>query len=68
MAERITSGWSVGTRVAFGLGVLTAIEYLLAIASVPGLLLVLAVLAVAKAWLIVIHFMHIRQLRLEGST
>jgi len=54
---------STGTKVGLGLGVLTIVEYVLAVADTPGLLLILAALAVAKGWLIVKYFMHIGQLR-----
>lgn len=52
--------------VVFGaLAVATVVEYLVAISGMTGSLLLLAAIALAKAWLIVDYFMHIRALREE---
>lgn len=55
---------ATGRTVFIGLAVLTITEYVVAVSltAVP----LLFVLALAKAWLIVVYFMHIGQLR-EGS-
>ena len=49
------------------LGVLTAVEYGVAVAVVPGASPFLAVLALAKAWVILDTFMHIKQLWREEA-
>lgn len=57
----------VGTLVGAALAVLTGIEYLVAVISVPPLMLWLIVLAIAKTWLILEFFMHVRQIRAEEA-
>lgn len=49
----------LGLRVAVGLAVLTAIEYVIAI-SLDNPLLILIPLMGAKGWLILDYFMHVR--------
>jgi cytochrome c oxidase subunit IV len=50
-----------GLRIIAILAVLTVVEYLIAItlASPSGLLVLLSVAALVKAWLIVTYFMHL---------
>lgn len=55
---------ATGRTVFIGLAVLTIAEYAVAVSFTA--VLVLFILAVAKAWLIVVYFMHIGQLR-EGA-
>lgn len=55
---------ATGRTVFIGLAVLTVAEYVVAISLTAVALLL--VLALAKAWLIVVYFMHIGQLR-EGA-
>lgn len=54
----------IGRNVFVALGILTVVEYVAAIALDSANVL-LVILAVAKAWLIVVFFMHIGQLRGE---
>lgn len=51
-----------GFRTIAGLAVLTVLEFLAAVGLTTGLLAVLAVIAVAKTWLILDYFMHIHHL------
>ncbi len=51
-----------GFRTIVGLAVLTALEFWAAVALSTGLLAVLAVIAIAKTWLILDYFMHLRHL------
>lgn len=51
-----------GAKVFALLAVLTVLEYLLTRPDVRLLLVPLAVLALAKAWLILDNFMHVRDL------
>lgn len=53
----------VGMIVAIALTVLTILEFIIAVASIPPVLVWLLVAAAAKAWLIVEFFMHVRQVR-----
>lgn len=55
----------IGRNVFIGLAVATAVEYVVATADIPGALMFILVIALAKAWLIVVYFMHVGQLR-EG--
>lgn len=61
------TGFSARVRTGYvvfaALAVATAVEYVVAVSDVPGSLLVLAVVALLKAWLIVDYFMHVRALR-----
>ena len=52
----------IGVIVFVLLGILTGVEYWIAV-SFTGILLALAVIAVAKVGLIAYYFMHIAQLR-----
>jgi caa(3)-type oxidase subunit IV len=56
--------FATGRTVFLALAVLTVAEYVVAVSAtaVP----VLLVMGLAKAWLIVVYFMHVGQLR-EGS-
>lgn len=56
--------FATGRTVFLALAVLTVAEYVVAVSvtAVPVLLL----MGLAKAWLIVVYFMHVGQLR-EGS-
>ncbi len=58
----------VGQTVALGLAALTIFEYLVAMSSIPLVLVWLLAAAAAKAWLIVEFFMHIGQVRSERRT
>jgi hypothetical protein len=55
----------LGVRVAVWLGVLTVIEYLVAI-NIDSPLLWLIPFALAKGWLIMKYFMHIKDVLREG--
>ncbi|MCL1594626.1 MAG: cytochrome C oxidase subunit IV family protein [Actinomycetia bacterium] len=57
-----TSGMGIGTMVLLVLGVLTVIEYLIAVSKPPGQLALIFVIAIGKAWLILVYFMHVKQL------
>ncbi len=52
-----------GTVVLIVLVAMTAVEFVVAVAGVPGLIFILLVIGVGKAWAIVQYFMHIGQLR-----
>ena len=59
-SKRIRSGYvTIGA-----LAVLTAVEYIISI-SMSGTVLYLSVIAVAKAGLILNHFMHVAQVRYQ---
>lgn len=53
----------IGRNVFVGLAVATAVEFVIATAGVPGALVLILVVALIKAWLIVVYFMHVGQLR-----
>jgi heme/copper-type cytochrome/quinol oxidase subunit 4 len=55
-----------GRNVFIGLAAATVLEFLIATADVPGALIFILASALFKAWLIVVYFMHIGQLR-EGA-
>lgn len=57
----------VGRNVFLALALLTAVEFLVAFAQTPGMPAFLLVFAFAKAWLIVVYFMHVGQLRGEAG-
>lgn len=59
----LSSARRVGRNVFLALALITLVEFLVARADVPGLLFLLLVFAAAKAWMIVVYFMHIHQLR-----
>lgn len=56
-----------GRNVFVGLAVATVLEYVVAVSSLPGAVALIVVLALIKAVLIVVYFMHIGQLRREAS-
>jgi cytochrome c oxidase subunit IV len=60
IANRESAAQAIGLWVIAALAVLTAIEFavFLAVDSSQGLVTVLIVIALAKAWLIVSYFMH----------
>lgn len=53
---------SIGAKVIIVLGALTMIEYIIAITAPVGRIPIILVIAVAKALLIVIYFMHVGQI------
>lgn len=55
----------IGRIVLAGLAVATAVEFIIASLRVVGALALILAIAVLKAWLIVIYFMHVGQLRGE---
>lgn len=57
---------AIGRNVFVGLVVATAVEFAIALARVPGLFVLVLAVALVKAWLIVVYFMHIGKLR-EGT-
>lgn len=64
-------GFSARMRTGYvvfaALAVATVVEYLVAISGVTGSLIILVVIALAKGWLIVDYFMHVRALREEAG-
>lgn len=62
------SGMGIGTKVFLILAALTVVEYAVAIAKPVGQIALILAIAVAKATLIVIYFMHIGALRRERHT
>lgn len=60
--ESLLAGMGIGTKVLLVLAVLTGVEYLVAISKPPGQILFIFSIAIAKAVLIVLYFMHVRQL------
>ncbi len=61
-----TTGMGIGTKVFLILALLTVIEYVIAVAKPTGQIALILVIALAKAALIVIYFMHIGALRKGG--
>lgn len=57
----------IGRNVFVGLVVATVVEFVVAVGQVPGLIGLILVLAVVKAWLIVVYFMHVGRLRGEAD-
>jgi caa(3)-type oxidase subunit IV len=57
-----SEGLGIGTRVILTLAALTVIEYVIAVAKPPGQIGIIFLIALSKAVLIVIYFMHVRQL------
>lgn len=53
----------IGRNVFIGLAVATAVEYVIAVSDVPGALGLIVAIALLKAWLIVVYFMHVGKLR-----
>ncbi len=60
-------GGSPGATTIIVLAVLTLVEYVVSAADMPGSLILLLVIAVAKAYAIVMAFMHLRNI-LGGGT
>ncbi len=56
-AQKMRVGWLVGA----GLAVATVVEYFIAV-ELARPLVPLAIVALIKAWLIAVYFMHIKQL------
>ncbi len=56
-----------GMWVFGGLGVLTVVEYLVAIGMNGGATPYLVAIALVKAWLILQYFMHMAQIWLHGE-
>lgn len=57
---------TLGLRVAAGLAVLTVLEFIVAVAAEGGpVWLWLSPVLIAKAWLILDYYMHVRDLRGE---
>ncbi len=52
----------IGTKVILVLGGLTVIEYIIAVSKPPGQLPLIFLIAIVKAVLILLYFMHIRQI------
>lgn len=59
---------TTGRNVLVALAVATAVEFAIALAGPPGVLVLLLLVALVKAWLILVHFMHIGNLRPEPAT
>lgn len=59
--SRLTS-MGIGAKVLLVLAVLTAVEYLVAISKPAGQIPLIFLIAIAKAVLIVLYFMHVKQL------
>ncbi len=57
-----SDGMGIGTKVILVLAALTVIEYLIAVAKPPGQIVLIFLIALAKAALIVMYFMHVRQI------
>lgn len=58
----VFSAMAIGTKVLLVLGVLTAVEYIIAISNPPGQIPLIFAIAVAKAGLILVYFMHVKQI------
>ncbi len=67
MEAKKTSKLRLGWIVIAALGVLTIVEYWIAISVHSTPLPYLAVIALVKAWLIVQYFMHVAQLWRAGE-
>jgi caa(3)-type oxidase subunit IV len=61
-----SSGMGVGMKVFLVLAALTVIEYAIAVTKPTGQITLILIIALAKAALIVIYFMHIGALRKGG--
>ena len=61
-----SSGMGVGMKVFLVLAALTVIEYVIAVTKPTGQITLILIIALAKAALIVIYFMHIGALRKGG--
>jgi caa(3)-type oxidase subunit IV len=61
-----SSGMGVGMKVFLVLAALTVIEYAIAVTKPTGQITLIFIIALAKAALIVIYFMHIGALRKGG--
>ena len=62
VSERLAPALRRGALAFVALAVLTALEYIVAVAVVPGATPWLALLMAGKAWVILHTFMHILQL------
>lgn len=63
MTETHTStGMGIGTKVILILAVLTVVEYVIAVTKPPGQIALIFLIALLKAVLIVLYFMHVRQI------
>lgn len=58
-----TQARRIGRNVFIGLAVATVVEFVVAVGQVPGLIGLIMALAIVKAWLIVVYFMHVGRLR-----
>lgn len=58
-----TQARRIGRNVFIGLAVATVVEFVVAVGQVPGLIGLITALAIVKAWLIVVYFMHVGRLR-----
>lgn len=61
-----STGMGIGMKVFLILAALTVIEYVIAVSKPTGQITLIFIIAVAKAALIVIYFMHIGALRKGG--
>jgi len=61
-----SAGMGVGMKVFLVLAALTVIEYAIAVTKPTGQITLILIIALAKAALIVIYFMHIGALRKGG--
>jgi caa(3)-type oxidase subunit IV len=52
----------IGTKVILVLAALTVIEYIIAVSKPPGQLPLIFAIAIGKAVLIVLYFMHVGQI------
>jgi caa(3)-type oxidase subunit IV len=66
VGARKSTGMGIGTKVFLVLAVLTVIEYAIAISKPTGQIVMILIIALVKAGLIVIYFMHIGALRTGG--
>lgn len=57
-----TSGMSIGTKVILILAVLTLAEYVVAVGKPAGQIPIIFAIAIVKAVLIVVYFMHVKQI------
>lgn len=56
------SGMAIGTKVILILAALTLIEYLVAVGKPVGQIPMIFAIAILKAVLIVVYFMHVKQI------
>jgi caa(3)-type oxidase subunit IV len=67
LGPRKFTDMTIGTRVILILAALTVAEYIIAVAKPIGQIVLIFLIALTKAVLIVMYFMHIQQLRKGGS-